>query len=85
MDLSPDFWLGVVCGALGLIVISAIGGGIHEWRSRRAIRDLGLTPFPSRTKVNEMESDAIRLARKKRRRDRQDRDTGGTGGWDLNG
>lgn len=83
MDLSTDFWIGMVCGSFALIVISAIGGGIHEWRTRRAERYLGLPEFPSHAKVNEMEADAISLARRKRRRDRQDRDTGGTSGWDL--
>lgn len=43
MDLTIDFWLGVIVGAIGIAVLTAIMGAIQEWRARRAMRDPGLT------------------------------------------
>jgi hypothetical protein len=85
MDFTIDFWLGVIGGAVAIAVLTAIMGAIHEWRIRRAIRFLGFSPFPSRTRVNELETDMIRLARQKRGRDRHERDTRGTRRWELIG
>ena len=38
MEFSIDFWIGVVCGAIGVTVLTAVVNGIHDWRARRAIR-----------------------------------------------
>ena len=85
MDLTTDFWLGVIGGAIGIAVLTAIMGAIQEWRARRAIRYLGLSPSPSPTSVNELEAELIRLARQQRRLVRHDQDTRGTGRWELHG
>lgn len=46
MNLTIDFWLGVVVGAIGIAVLTAIMGAIQEWRARRAMRDHDLTRDP---------------------------------------
>lgn len=38
MVSSTEFWIGVICGAVGLAVLTAITGWVHGWRARRAER-----------------------------------------------